>query len=240
MKDIIKQKAEPAQRPNNCWKVIGVWGDGKQRCPELERVIHCRNCEVFTQAGRNLLERELPPEYMQEWTQVLAGKKDMHAAGTLSVLIFRVEQEWLALPSLLFAEVIEQAKIHRLPHRPNPVLLGVANVHGEVQLCVSLQALLGIERASKQFAAENGKTRESGHHLPKRMLVVDKEDERWVFPVSEIYGIQRIYPSQLAPPPVTVSKSGAGFSKGIFHWKDNHVALLDEDSIFYKLTRSVQ
>jgi chemotaxis-related protein WspD len=227
----------------NCWKIIGVWGDGKERCEYLSQVIHCRNCEVFTRAGRNLLERELPEEYMAEWTDVLASKKDLQLTGTMSVLIFRIEQEWLALPSLLFAEVIEQAKIHSLPHRPNPALLGVANVHGEVQLCVSLKSLLGIEgqrKTAEHRLAEAKPPEKNTTSLGQRMLVVDKENTRWVFPVDEIYGIQRIYPSQLGNTPVTVSKSGAGFSKGIFHWEDQRVALLDDDLLFFKLTRSVQ
>jgi chemotaxis-related protein WspD len=229
----LNNKAEQLPAVQHCWKTIGVWGDGKERCTQLAQVIHCRNCEVFTQAGRNLLERDLPAEYIASWTEVLASKKDEHLAGTLSVLIFRIEQEWLALPSVLFAEVIEQAKIHRLPHRPNPALLGVANVHGEVRLCVNLRALLGIN-------SEDTLKNETPQRLPRRMLVVDKEGERWVFPVDEIHGIQRIYPTQLGNTPVTVSKSGAGFSKGLFYWEHKHVALLDDDLLFYKLTRSVQ
>jgi chemotaxis-related protein WspD len=237
MKELKTNESPPALAPKNahCWKTIGVWGNGKERCVHLVEVIHCRNCEVFTQAGRNLLERDLPPEYIANWTEVLACKKDEHLSGSLSLLIFRIEQEWLALPSILFAEVIEHAKIHSLPHRPNPALLGVANVHGEVRLCVNLRALLGI-----QVQATPAKSQKDQQRLPKRMLVVDKEGERWVFPVDEIHGIQRIYPSQLGNTPVTVSKSGAGFSKGLFHWEHKQVALLDDDLLFYKLTRSVQ
>lgn len=60
----------------NCWKVIGVWGlDDRLTCPHLERFIHCKNCEVYTQAGRTLLERALPGNYKQDWTQVLSQKK---------------------------------------------------------------------------------------------------------------------------------------------------------------------
>ena len=49
------------------------------RCPRLDEVIHCRNCEVFTQAGRNLLERALPEEYKEEWGSVLVKKKGRRA-----------------------------------------------------------------------------------------------------------------------------------------------------------------
>lgn len=218
----------------NCWKEIGVWSHtlADERCPKLREVIHCRNCEVFTQAGRNLLEQDMPEDYLREWTQALAARKETNLIGTLSVLIFRIEQEWLALPSLLFAEAVEKAKMHRVPHRNNPVLIGLANVHGEVQLCVCLRELLHIEKARPPEGAEATPT--------NRLLVMNKDQERWVFPVDEIHGIHRLHPSQLQPPPVSVSKSGAGFTKAVFHWDEKHVGLLDEELMLFKLTRSVQ
>ncbi len=225
----------------NCWKTIGVWSKpGEHRCEKLSEVIHCRNCETFTRAGRNLLEQGLPEEYLREWTTVLAARKPADLVGTLSVLIFRLEQEWLALPSLLFAEVVEHAPTHRVPHRNNPVLIGLANVHGEICLCVSMRQLLGI--ATKDAAKDSLPTvaPSSRRQFTSRLLVMEKEGERWLFAVDEIHGIHRIHPSQLQSPPVSLSKSGAGFAKAVFDWERKHVGLLDEDLLLYKLTRSVQ
>jgi Magnesium chelatase, subunit ChlI len=42
----------PRER-NDCWNQIGVFGDGT--CPELAKVIHCRNCPVYAAGGRSLL-----------------------------------------------------------------------------------------------------------------------------------------------------------------------------------------
>jgi chemotaxis-related protein WspD len=214
----------------NCWKRIGVWGTEQPRCERLETVIHCRNCEVFTQAGRSLLERELPEGYVREWTEVFAAKKQEEPAGAISLLIFRIGPEWLALPALLFAEIVEPAPAHKVPHRRNPALLGVVNVHGEVQLCVSLRHLLGIQDDPQAQSA----------YAYRRMVVLQRGGRRWVFPADEIHGIQRISPTLLQPPPVTVSKSGAGFSRGIFVWEGRHVALLDDELVLYRLSRSVQ
>ncbi len=214
----------------NCWKIIGVWSDQGGQCEKLQTVIHCRNCEVFTQAGRSLLERELPDDYVQEWTSVLADKKTDELIGTLSLLVFRIEKEWLALPSLLFAEVIEVAKIHILPHRPNPVLQGLVNVHGEVCLCISLRALLGIESLDS--------TAQMPNH--PRMLVMGDAKQRWVFRVDEIHGIQRLHPSRIQPPPISAQKTGAGYSRGIFAWNSKQVAVLDNELMLRQLSRSVQ
>jgi len=214
----------------NCWKTIGVWSDEGAQCDKLKAVIHCRNCEIFTQAGRSLLERELPDDYVQEWTTVLADKKSDELVGTLSLLIFRIEQEWLALPSLLFAEVLDPAKIHSVPHRPNPVLRGVVNVHGEVCVCVCLQALLGIDSCEVSPQTLNH----------PRMLVMGDAKERWVFNVDEIHGIHRIPPSRIQPPPISAQKTGAGFSRGILDWDNKQVAVLDDELMLRQLSRSVQ
>src|ERR1043166_3860216 len=95
--------AQPCRRGlsmerTDCWNHIGVSGDGT--CPELVKVVHCRNCPVYAAGGRSLLEREPPVEYLHEWTQALAEEKDEDtAADTLSVLIFRLGRARLGPPA---------------------------------------------------------------------------------------------------------------------------------------------
>ncbi len=220
------------QKEENCWKLIGVWGQEKPRCPRLKEVIHCRNCEVFTQAGRNLLERALPVEYKNEWGQVLLEKKGEDPIGTFPVVTFRVEGEWLALAARFFSEIIDRVSIHTLPHRKKEVLKGVVNVHGEIQICVSLEHLIGLEKHDKDTEKEQ--------KFNDRMMVVNKDGDVWVFPVNEIHGIHHVYPDLFQNVPVTVSKSKSTFTKEIFKWEDKHVALLDDELLFYSLKRSIQ
>lgn len=220
---------------DRCWKRIGVWGNETPRCPELKRVIHCRNCEVFTQAGRNLLERDLPETYREEWSQVLVAKKAEEPTGTVSLIIFRIAGEWLALPARLFGEIIETRVIHTIPHRKSEVLMGVINVHGEIQLCVSLATLIGL--------SENGEDESSEAHTDtahERLMVVNKDGDQWVFPVDGIHGIQHVHPEMFQNVPVTVSKSKSAFSRKIFKWENRHVALLDDELLFYSLKRRIQ
>jgi len=223
------------QQEERCWKRIGVWAKEGPRCPELERVIHCRNCEVFTQAGRNLLERDLPEEYKGEWGQILLEKKKEEPTGTFPVVTFRIENEWLALPARWFAEIIETVPIHTVPHRKRPVLKGVVNVHGEIQLCVSLAHLIGLEEEEPGRQEPAGAVRRH-----ERMMVVSKDGEAWVFPVKEIHGIHHIHPGLFQNVPATVAKSKSSFTKRIFNWDTRHVALLDDELLFYSLKRSVQ
>ena len=219
------------QPMENCWKRIGVWGQEQPRCAMLKQVIHCRNCEVFTRAGRNLLERNLPNKYEDGWTQVFAEKKQEELPGTVSVLIFRIGEQWFAMPAQLLEEIITPQPLHTIPHRNNPVLLGAMNVHGEIQLCVSLKELLELE---------NEVDEEEKRSTYKRMIVVNKENNRWVFPVDEIYGIHRIHPKMFENVPVTVAKAKTALTKHLFAWEGASVALLDDELLLYKLTRSVQ
>lgn len=212
-----------------CWKINGVWSSNNSRCDKLKEVMHCHNCETFMQAGRNLLERAIPKHYQQEWTSLMAAQKAPEKLGTLSVIIFRISKELFALPTQLLVEVIPIQPVHSIPHRKNPVLRGLVNVHGEIQLCVSLHALLEVAPISTR------------HKTRQRMLVIAQQEEQWVFPVDEIQGIYRMYPNALKNAPVTVSKSNAAFTKGLFQWKEAvQVALLDDELILYQLNRSVQ
>ena len=227
--------ASLTQETQHCWKTIGVWRQGEAVCEKLKAVIHCRNCDVFTEAGRSLLEREIPPHYTEEWTQILAHKKHDELPGTLSVLVFRIENEWLALPSVLFAEVIDSAKVHSLPHRPPPVLRGLVNVHGEVQLCISLRVLLGIETLATETPITS-----TSMTSPQRMLVIQHQQQSWVFSVNEIDSVRRLHPSQIQDAPISSQKTGAGFSRGIFAWEDKQVALLDETLVLRQLEHSLK
>lgn len=220
----------------DCWNYIGVTGD--RTCPELQIYIHCRNCSVYSTGGRNLLEREAPVDYVNEWTHLLADTqvsaiRRVAHTNTISVVIFRLGLEWLALPASLFKEVTPVTTIHTLPHRSNAILLGITNIRGEIQMCISLGALLQLETAP--IATHN-------HTSPvvyKRMLVVEKEGNCWVFPVDEIYGIQRFTPDELRNVPATVSRVPETYAKGMIHWREQNVSYLDDELLFYTLNKKV-
>lgn len=148
----------------------------------------------------------------------------------MSVLIFRICEEWLALSTRLFAEIIDPVPYHSLPHRKDPVLLGIVNVNGELQICVSLQNLLDLK----------GNIEKKENKGYKRMMVVNHNGEQWVFPVDEIHGIYRVHPDNFQNIPVTVKKSGTSFTNSIFSWKNKNVGFLDHELVFATLQRSVQ
>lgn len=248
----------PLSKLNTCWNQIGIAGD--RSCPELLSFIHCRNCPVYSIEGRRLLERNIPDGYMQEWATLLAtttvqatvsssqgGASNGAASGnalpgvkSIAVVIFRVQSEWLALPAHLFKEITPPSSIHTIPHRSNQILLGLVNIRGELQMCVSLAHLLALETAQLETAQS---TTATGSIVNPRMMVLEREGEegdrlanRWVFPVEEIYGIQRFQLNELKPAPTNVAKSTNTYTKGLISWRGTHVSLIDDELLFYTLT----
>ena len=211
----------------SCWNSIGVWGTSSTRCPKLAEMTHCRNCPVFIDAGSDLLNREIPPGYMDEWTELLGQKKEEQNTNNISIIIFRIGREFLALRSAIFREIINPRSVHQIPHRSNDVLLGLTNVHGELQLCFSLKALTGNEDAEQTDESE------------AKMLVIQSVGECWVFPVDQVLGVFRCNEGDEQNVPVTVSKASGTFTKKVIIYDQREIGLLDDELLIYTLQRRI-
>lgn len=228
----VKINNEPAVNSlDDCWNTIGVWGTETPRCPLLDSVIHCRNCQKFSAAGRRLLDRAVPPEYVREWTELISEKGKVADHAATSVLVFRLGDEWLSLPTAIFREVSAMRPVHRIPHRTNQIVCGLANVRGELLVYISLGRLLGIKKG-KRYALDTIKG-----SFSERLLVIEKQDQRFVFPVSEIYGIHRYRAVDLFEAPTTIANASASYVKGIFNLEHRHVGCLDDAVLFQALSR---
>lgn len=229
----------------DCWNVIGIAGDNN--CPELSDFIHCRNCPVYTSAGRNLLERAIPENYQYEWTRFFAeiklatenGREDFYKesdnlakTANITVGIFRLQREWLALSAPILKETISPSLIHTIPHRSNEILKGLVNIRGELQLCISLSNLLHLETVQA---------------LPDTlspivyacMIVIQKESHTWVFPVDEFYGLYRFHEHELRNAPHSATSAINSYVKGFFHWQSRSLSYIDEELLFMSLQRKV-
>jgi chemotaxis-related protein WspD len=214
---------------DDCWKRIGVWGN--KECAELAGCLHCRNCKTYARASRHMLDRKVPAGYVQSWTKLLAEPEEIPLPGRISILIFRIGPEWFAMATRLFAEVLETRTVHSIPHRNNPILRGLINVRGEMQLCISVGKLLGVD---KDFTAE-----ETDSKARIRMLLVSIQGEQMAFHVSEACGIHPYHPSELQQLPATLPKEASACSKGLLPWTGHHVAVLDENILFEKLMEAI-
>lgn len=228
--DAVQVATGPSEADESraCWSEIGVYGNN--RCSELAKFTHCRNCPVYSSAGVQLLNRPLPSDYRREWSEHFSQRKKLLAHTNASAVLFRLGAEWFALPTEVLQEVAERRRIHSLPHRRQSIVLGLANVRGELLICVSLGHLLGLEKLP---------SRELLRTSHDRLLVIQREGARLVFPVDEIPGTQRFNLQDLVPVPATVAKSNASYSKGLLYWKERPVGYLDAQLLFAALNRSL-
>lgn len=234
MRSEVNEMSGDRTAPDTCWTRIGVQGD--QSCQRLPQAVHCRNCPVFSAAGEQLFEREAPPEYLAEWTRQLAEVDEVAATETRSLLVFRIGAEWLALDVRSIVEVVEPRRIHRVPLRTDRLVLGLVNIRGELQLCISLHELLGIELAEGDSPLEPP----SSAGLGERLLVAERDQNRWVFPVDGVEGVHRVSAGALTSLPHTVERNPRSYSQAVFSHGDRRVGLLSDTRLFQALEKTFQ
>lgn len=209
---------------NDCWKRIGTWGD--RSCAELKTHLHCRNCPIYSAGATRLLDAEVSEAYLAAHARHYAESKREVRLRARSVVVFRVAQEWFALATEVFREVAPLRAVHSLPHRRDRIVLGLVNIRGELLVCVSLGAALGL-------AAEAQRDRSA------RLAVVARESDRFVFVADEVAGLHRFDDADLGPVPATLAHAQATYTRGMINWRERPVGVIDDQLLFYSLNRSL-
>jgi|KBSSwiStaDraftv2_1062776.scaffolds.fasta_scaffold00080_41 chemotaxis-related protein WspD len=209
---------------NDCWNRIGVHGD--HSCPELTQHIHCRNCAVYRASARTLLDKPMTVEHSSFWTQLHSQPLQPAASATRSVTVFRVGSERFAIGTMLCVEVAAPRPIHGLPHRIGGAVLGLANIHGELVVCVSLPQLLSLNSASH---APNGGA--------GRLLVTRWHDGPIAFPVDEVSGVEKFAAQHFKPLPATVSHAKVKCTSSVLSYGAHTLGVLDEELLGQAIRR---
>jgi len=216
---------------DDCWNRIGVRGD--RSCPELQRHSHCRNCPVYASGAAQLLDGAPPAAYLAEWTTHVAQPQQTEELETpRSIVVFRIGAEWLALPTAVVTEVANLLPVHSLPHRQSGAVLGLANVRGELLICVSLGEIVGVEPSADL-------SRGRRNAVYRRLLVIRREDVRAVCPVDEVLGIHQVRQRDLKEVPTTVAHATSTYSTALLPIEGRSVGILDDQLVFYSLKRSL-
>lgn len=226
--EVPPEKGRVTESQDTCWQSIGVYGHGT--CRELLKFVHCRNCPVYSNSALRLLDQPLPKDYRDEWTAHFAKEQKLARPLKMSAVLFRIQTEWLGLPTQAFQEVAERRRTHSLPHQRQGIVLGLVNVRGELLICVSLGRLLGVEKRSSPQTIRT---------VYDRLLVANWEGTRLVFPVDEVHGTHKFEAGDVHEPPATIAKSRPSYTQGIFLWDNRPVGLLDPSLLFSALNRSL-
>jgi|SRR6185503_18270500 len=214
----------------DCWNVIGVRGDAS--CEELAVHVHCRNCPVYSSAAARLLDGEPPADYVRAWTEQARHARGGAERAPVSVLLFRLGAEWLALPTGVVTEIASPRSIHSLPHRRGNAVLGLTNVRGTLLVCVSLRHLLGSGTASTAPA-------DNASRVIARLLVLQGDGVRAACRVDEVHGIERFHERDLGAVPATVAGAESRLTRAILTWQQRTVGLLAEQPLFKAIERSL-
>ena len=217
-----------------CWNGIGVWGKQQPKCERLREVIHCRNCDVFTAAGRAAFERAVSADFQQQWRRRYADKAVRKSQADWSIVTFRLGAEWYAIPTKHFKQVAETRFIHRIPHVPDELILGLVNVGGNLRLCFSLGRLLGAG------GVDSG-VNQVQPGVYRRMLVLSQQQRDYVFPVDAVGGVIRINRADLQAAPTNISSRQKDIIVGTARPDANYseTAVLVAERLFARLEESI-
>lgn len=222
---------------DDCWNRIGVWSKSGASCPRLVEAIHCRNCDVYSAMGRITLEREIPQGARQDWAERYAQPVEHNRRQGTLFTVFRIGAEWLAIPARAVKSIGEPVSIRRIPHRSNPVLRGMANLAGELEMVVSLAALLNIEPEVEEAAPKNT---DRGGRLISRMLRVIGDSGSFAFEAAEVLGTYRHDENRLDPVPSTLEKAVLRYVRGTMDLGGRRVGALDLGLVAYSVEQSLK
>jgi chemotaxis-related protein WspD len=211
----------------DCWNRIGVKGD--RSCEKLREVIHCHNCAVFAAAARTFLDREAPPGYLAEVTEGLARDSQARAPETLSAVVFEVGDQLLAIDTKAVVEVTAPRKPHRVGHRTGRIFVGLVNIHGQLELCCSLNGLLHIDAGAKPASSAQA-----------RLLLVEHEGQRFSFEVGAVHGVHRFASEDLFAVPATSQQDVASYVRQLLRFGARRAGHLDLDKTFRALEASLR
>lgn len=199
----------------DCWNQTGVWRKNEEICPRLASVIHCRNCDTYIKSGLTLLDRGLPNGYTTENTAIYKREKIGQSEKLFSCIIFRTGAEWYAIKSSILSEICETSEVHSIPHNRQEIIAGLVNIRGEIEICVSFNALCATQNSPK--ASRN----------KSRMIILNLDSGKYAYQADEVLGIYKIQESAIQHTPSSISATGTHLIEGVFDFKDTHIGLIN-------------
>ena len=139
---------------------------------------------------------------------------------TLDVLLVQLTGELYALPSASVREVVRYRAYTPVPGAP-PALPGILNQRGMILPVVDLQLMLGLESMPPTRAT--------------RLVVVSHSEVDMALLAEQVLDLVALPADAIDPPPAALDCSRARFLRGIVHYEQQPVALLDLDELIASL-----
>ncbi|OJY21187.1 chemotaxis protein CheW [Pandoraea sp. 64-18] len=175
---------------------------------------------LHRQAAELLDRLPVVPVDPAPWRAV-AGR-EAAARGT-PLLLFRLGDEWLALPASAIESVAPMCGWHSVPGHRQPACLGLVNLRGALVPCVSLEALLGVQSVPRAETAPSNAMRASA----SRLLALRHGHHLSAFPVAEVHGTVTPAREALGAVPSTAFGASDGLAVAVLPWREHVVGVLD-------------
>lgn len=177
-----------------------------------------------------LISKEIQENYFEKWANQFSEEKEKIEDDSLAVLIFRVENKWLAMKTDVFHEILDWKQTHSVPFRTNEVFKGIVNVNGELLLSISITGLLFIEKYI-----------DSDIDLAKRKIIVIKKDQqRYAFEANEFIGVVKVPQSQIQKERATISESQNPFFIDTFSYQGIEISLIEQEQLFAAIEKALK
>jgi len=208
---------------DDCWNTMGVWRTGTTVCPKLEEVIHCRNCTSYINSGLQLLNRHYPDGYCNENTETYKQEIEASDSDSESLIIFRIANDWYAMPTGIFVEIDTYKAAHNIPHNQNNFIEGLVNIRGELELCISLSALLEINNLPESEEAKS------------RLIIIKLDSGKYAIKTEQILGVNKIRSDTINQPPASITHTSERMITGIFEYDGKHIGIIDDQLLDNRL-----
>ena len=168
-------------------------------------------------------KRPAPKDYLNACARALQQPREaLFGAPPISVVLFRVQNNWFGIQAAFFAEIQNGSQIHRVPYRSNAIFKGLVNVRGELILCFSLAELLKIPTAmSTEFSSVQR----------RRIAIIRTPEHKIGVPVDQMQGVFGIPEHLIEAAPAEVQSRSQGIIRQITLIKGFSVELLHPESL---------
>ena len=143
-----------------------------------------------------------------------------NGAQMLDVLLIELTGELYALPSASVREVVRYRDYTPVPGAP-AVLPGILNQRGTILPVVDLALLLGLASAPPTRAT--------------RLVVVSHNEIDMALLAERVHDLVELPAGTIDPLPTALDPARARYLRGVVHYEDQPVALLDLDELIVGL-----
>jgi chemotaxis-related protein WspD len=143
-----------------------------------------------------------------------------------SLLLFRLADEWLALPASTIEEVAPMRGWHSVPGHRQRALLGLVNLRGALVPCLSLGELLGVQPAPQPQTIPSNASN-TLRMSTSRLLALRHGPHLSAFPVTEVHGTVTPAKTAMGSAPATTLGATDGFAIAVLRWREHVVGVLD-------------